>query len=118
MERLAAGYDVGLCGEPGYTKNNSIALSNKLFSFILAGVPPLMSDTPAQSAFAAEAGLNRFVYPIDDAAALANLLDRLLGAPDQLAAARAKVWQLGQRQYNWERERIALLDAVNSTAAI
>jgi hypothetical protein len=117
MERLAAVYDVGLVAETGHSGSKRMCLANKLFSFILAGIPPVMSDTPAHSAFAAEAGLRSLLYPIGDAAALANLLDWLLGAPDRLAAARAQVWDLGQRRYNWERERITLLDAVNSAAA-
>lgn len=104
MEILAADHDLGLCGEPGHTRNNRFALANKLFSFLLAGLPPLMSATPAQQRLAGEAGLADLVYPIDDAPALAALIDRLLGAPDQLSALREQVWRLGQEQYNWERE--------------
>ncbi len=112
MERLAAAYDLGLCGEPGHTPNNRLALSNKLFSYLLAGVPPLLSDTPAHRAFAAEAGLGGHLYPIDDHAALASRLDALLGDPDRLAGARAAAWRLAQERFNWEREAAALLRLV------
>ncbi len=104
MEILAAEYDLGLCGEPGHTRNNRRALANKLFSFLLAGLPPLMSATPAQHRFVTEAGFPELVYPIDNAQALAKLIDRLLGAPDQLATLRERMWCLGQERYNWERE--------------
>ena len=113
MERIAAGYDVGLCGEPGHTRNNALALSNKLFSYLLAGVPPLLSATPAHAAFAAEAGLDAQVYPIDDHAALSCRLDDLLGDPARLAAARAEAWRLG-RVYSWEREAEILLRLVET----
>ncbi|SFU47272.1 Glycosyltransferase involved in cell wall bisynthesis [Methylobacterium sp. 174MFSha1.1] len=104
MERLAAAYDLGLCGEPGHTRNNGLALSNKLFSYLAAGVPPVLSATPAQRAFAAETGLSDHLYPIDDHAALAARLDGLLGDPGRLAAARDAAWRLGRERFNWERE--------------
>lgn len=113
MERLAGGYDLGLAGEPGHTKNNRLALGNKLFSYLLAGVPPLMSDTPAQRAFAAEAGIGDQLYPIDDCHALAAALDRLLGDPILLAAVREQAYRLGQERFNWRQESAELLSAVS-----
>ncbi len=104
MERLSAAYDLGLASETLVSRNRQICLTNKLFSFLLAGLPPLLSDTPAQRQFAAEAGLTDLVYPIDDAQALAHLLDRYLLDPELLAATRARIWQLGQQRYSWESE--------------
>jgi glycosyltransferase involved in cell wall biosynthesis len=109
MEELAAVYDAGLCSETGHTTGRRLCLTNKLFTFLLAGVPPLLSDTPAQCRFAAEAGLSDLLYARGDPVALAALIDRLLGEPNRLAAARARAWQLGQERYNWERERTALV---------
>ena len=108
MERLAARHDLGLCAETGGTANRAVALTNKLFSYLLAGVPPLLSDIPAHRAFAAEAGLGDLLFPVDDSAALARLLDRLLGDPDRLAATRRTAWRLGRERYNWDREGAAL----------
>ena len=112
MEKLAAVHDVGLVAETGYNASRRLCLTNKLFSFLLAGIPPLMSDTPAHRAFAAEAGVTDLLYPIDDPMALAALIDRLLGDANGLAASRTQAWRLGQERYNWERERRALLAAV------
>jgi glycosyltransferase involved in cell wall biosynthesis len=109
MEELAAAYDVGLCSETGHTASRRLCLTNKLFTFLLAGIPPLLSDTSAQSRFAMEAGLSGLLYPRDDPDALAQLIDRLFGDPDRLAAARVQAWRLGQERYNWERERSTLL---------
>ena len=114
MEELAAAYDVGLCGETGHTTGRRLCLTNKLFTFLLAGIPPLLSDTPAQCRFAAEAGLSDLLYPGDNPAALAQLIDRLLGDPNRLAAARAQAWRLGQERYNWEREQQALIRCVRT----
>jgi glycosyltransferase involved in cell wall biosynthesis len=114
MEGLAAMYDLGLCGEPGHTSNNAMALSNKLFSYLLAGIPPLMSDTPAHRAFATEAGLADLIFPVDNSAALANLIDGLLGSPLRLSKARAQAWQLARERYNWDREKTIVVDTVRA----
>jgi glycosyltransferase involved in cell wall biosynthesis len=114
MERLAAAYDLGLCGEPGHTANNNNALSNKLFSFLLAGVPPLMSDTRAQTKFAIDAGIAYLIYPKENADALARLMDSLLNEPERLYAVRDKVWSLAQERYNWEQEEQTLLETVTA----
>lgn len=104
MERLASKFDLGLASEVGCSRNREICLSNKLFSFILAGLPPLLSDTLAQRQFASETDLLDLVYPVNNAPALTNLIDGLLGDPARLAAIREKVWRLGLNQYHWERE--------------
>jgi len=111
MEQLAAAYDVGLVAETGHTASRRLCLTNKLFSFLVAGIPPLMSDTPAHCRFAAEAGLTDLIYPGEDPAALAGLLDRLLGDETRLADGRGRTWRLGQERYNWERERGQLVEA-------
>jgi len=112
MEKLAAAYDVGLCSEPGHTRNNDLALSNKLFSYLIAGIPPLMSNTIGQRDFAKTCGLDELIYPVEDADALAQLFDRLLGDPAQLAQARARSWRLSRERYNWEMERGGFVEAV------
>jgi hypothetical protein len=118
MEQRAAAFDAGLCIETGHTASRRLCLTNKLFSFILAGIPPLLSDTPAHCRFAAEAGLTGFLYRRDDPAALASLLDGLLGDPARLAAARAEAWRLGQERYNWETEQATLIDMVGRSLGV
>jgi glycosyltransferase involved in cell wall biosynthesis len=112
MEELAAAYDLGFAGETAHTVSRGLCLTNKLFTYLLAGIPPLLSDTPAQIRFAKEAGLTELLYTRDNPAALAALLDGLLGDPARLAAARAQAWQLGRERYNWEREQGRLIDMV------
>jgi hypothetical protein len=111
MVRVASRFDVGLCSEPGHTKNSRIALTNKLFTYCLAGLPPLLSDIPAQTAFAEQSGLLDLVYRRNDATALSAIIDRSLEGR-RLEALRARVWKLGQEQWNWERESELLLSVV------
>lgn len=112
MAVLAAAYDLGLCAEPGHTRLNDVAVSNKLLTFLLAGVPPLMSATSGQLAFAGDAGLRDFIYPINDGQALAERLDTYLSDPARLAAARRQAWALGQTRYNWDHQSAVLLALV------
>src|SRR5206468_12035854 len=44
----AANFDIGFASEPGFSKNNSIALSNKLFTYIQCGLVVAVSNTQAQ----------------------------------------------------------------------
>ena len=114
MERLAAHYDLGLVAETGYSQNRAICLTNKLFSFLLAGLPPMISATPGQQAFACNCGLDDLVYEIDDAEMLASRMDEVLKSPDRLASLRAQCFALGQERYNWEKESEVLVDCVAS----
>jgi glycosyltransferase involved in cell wall biosynthesis len=113
MERLAAEYDVGLVGEPGHTENNSIALANKLFSFLLAGVPVVASDTQAHRVLA-DACRAIILYPAESSTELAKALDYLLLNPKALERARYESWAAGQCRYNWDLEQQKLVYTVSS----
>jgi glycosyltransferase involved in cell wall biosynthesis len=111
MERLAAEYDVGLAGEPGYTENNRIAVANKLFSYLLAGLPVMASDTEGHLEIAA-ASAAISIYPADNAEKLAAALDRLLLNPEALTRARHDSWEVAQSRYNWDIEQAKIINAV------
>lgn len=114
MERAGSDYDLGLAAETGVTANRSMCLTNKIFSFILSGLPPLMSDTPAQMSFAADAGLDDLTFPHDDPPQLATLMDRFLLDSLRLAEIRRYIWRIGQERYNWEAECGIIINNVKS----
>jgi glycosyltransferase involved in cell wall biosynthesis len=105
MERLAAAYDVGFVGETGHTLNRRVALCNKLFSYMLAGLPTVMSDIPAHADIVEQLGAAARLYRTDDAESLAAAFDDLFINPPQLANARAAAFELAHRRYNWDVER-------------
>lgn len=110
MESLASAHDIGLVVETGCTPNRRIALTNKLFTYCLAGIPMLLSDIPAHRAVQTEAGDAAQLFRCEDAASLADALDAwLLGSPAVLAEARAAAYSLGQNRWNWESEQRNLL---------
>src|SRR5262249_50848893 len=112
MVRLAASYDVGLASETWHTISRRIALTNKLFTYLLAGVPAALSSTPAQRAFTFETGDATRLYIADDPNSLATALDSLLENSAVLARARAAAFRLGQTRFNWEIEKVVLVDLV------
>jgi len=105
MVRLAAGYDVGLATENSYTLNRDICLTNKLFTYLLAGIPTLASDTTAQAEIAAEMPEAVLVYRQNNPQALAKKMDDLLLTSNRLSTARKTAWRMGQARYNWETEQ-------------
>ncbi len=114
MVSLAAEYDLGLATEVSTTVNRDICLTNKLFTYLLAGLPTLASATAAQYELAADLPDAVFVYPQQDARVLAEKMDELLLSPFRLASARRAAWQRGHRQFNWDLEKCTFLKLIES----
>jgi glycosyltransferase involved in cell wall biosynthesis len=114
MVDLAAPYDVGLATEPGLSENNRLALSNKAFTYMLAGLALVVSDTPGQRPIADDLANSALVFPPGDAEGLARGLRRWVDSPALLSAAKAASWQAAVRRWHWDHplERGALLDSV------
>ena len=111
MVRLAAEYDIGLSLETDVSENRCICLTNKIFTYLLAGVPVIMSDTLGQSLLAPDLGPAARLCGLDDPLGLAATLDDLAPAARLEEASRA-AWDLGRERYNWEREQQVLLESV------
>lgn len=107
-------YDVGLAVEPGFSANNRLALSNKAFTYILAGLAVVFTDTPGQRPLADDLGAGAWLYQPGDVAALARGLERWARDPQLLAQAKTAAWDAARRRWHWEHpaERGALLAAV------
>ena len=112
MERLASEYDIGFVGEPGQSESRRVALTNKIFTYLLAGIAVIASDIPAHLALVPVMGDSMHLFKAEDSQSLADVLDGLLLNPAALKAARKTAWRLGQEQFNWDVERQVLLTAV------
>lgn len=116
LPTLAADFDLGLSIEQCEPLNRSICLANKIFIYLLGGVPQLMSDTQAHLALEPELGPAAMVGNFSDPMALARRIDDYFADPTRIALARNTAWQLGQEKYNWEHEQKAFLAAVRKAA--
>ena len=113
MVKLARGYDAGLSCEDPAVLNHRLCLGNKIFTFLAAGMPVVLSRTPAQAALASELGDAALTYDSGDAAALASQLRRLAD-PEWRRVSRAAARAAAERRWHWEHplDRGALLDQI------
>ena len=114
MVRLASDYDIGLSIEPGRDTNNNICLGNKIFTCLLAGLPIILSKTPAQEALSHKLLEASIVIDINDPNAIARTLDTFFSNPTNLELSRAVAWKLGREVYNWDIEQNKFLDVVEN----
>ena len=112
MVEFAGQYDVGLSLEADISESRRRCLTNKIFTYLLAGRPILMSDTPAQAALAGDLGQAAALVSLSDPATIADQLDRWALAPEALQAAREAAWLHARTRYNWQVEQRAFLASV------
>jgi glycosyltransferase involved in cell wall biosynthesis len=114
MIDMCRGYDVGLAVEPGFSLNNRVALSNKAFTYMLAGLAVACTDTTGQRPLALDMGEGALLYAPGDVQALAAGLKRWANNKALLAQAKTAAWEAAKRRWHWEHpcEQGALLDAV------
>jgi glycosyltransferase involved in cell wall biosynthesis len=114
MVRIAAGYDLGLALELTEPPNRAICLTNKAFTYLLAGVPVVLSRTHAQEWLAREIGEAGILIDLNDATAIAARLDNILTNPQILVTARSIAWKLGRERFNWDIEQKVFLESVRN----
>ena len=112
MARLAAQHDVGIASEVDTTLNRDICLTNKIFTYLLAGIPILASSTTAQVELAQDLNGAMWCYPQNDSQSLAELIDKLLISDEDLSQARQRAFSYGQNKFNWDVESIKLLKII------
>ena len=110
MVKLAAGADIGLSLEQREPGNRNLCLTNKVFVYIAAGIPQLLSRTAAQEALAREIGAAGLLVDLEDAPAAAQKLDALLSNTEQMQFARAATTS-AQERFGWPVERAKLVEA-------
>jgi hypothetical protein len=113
MIELAHGYDLGVSTEDGAVLNHRLCLGNKIFTYLAAGIPVLLTSTPAQTRLAADLGVAATLYEPGDVDALASILQRWEGDPNLRCDAAQEARSAALRRWHWEHaeDRGALLSA-------
>jgi glycosyltransferase involved in cell wall biosynthesis len=114
----AAGFDVGLAVEPARDANNDMALSNKLFTYVLAGNAVVATATSAQRALFQNVAGAGALYAPGDVDGLAAVLRTWVIDRERVETARAAAWAHGSATFHWERERRGFLDTVTRVLAM
>jgi hypothetical protein len=113
----AAGYTAGLALEQRAPLNRDLCLTNKAFTFLLAGTPVIFSRTRAQKALAVELKDAAFSIDIDDTDTSASTLSRWLDDSSQQSAAREHAFRIGREFYHWDREKLKFLALVRDVTS-
>jgi glycosyltransferase involved in cell wall biosynthesis len=105
MTRLAHGYALGASIEIGESGNQRTCLGNKIFQYLLAGTPVLLTPTPAQCQLATLLGEAGLLLDLRDPPTAAPLLRDWLNDPVRRRRASARAWSLAREELNWDREQ-------------
>ncbi|HEV3063544.1 MAG TPA: glycosyltransferase [Vicinamibacterales bacterium] len=104
MVDLARGYDIGLATEASTPPNRQVCIPNKAFTYILAGVAVVMSDTPGMRHLGLDLGEGAALVRPDDVDALAAALGRWANDPHRLECAKRMAWSAAVRRWRWDHE--------------
>jgi glycosyltransferase involved in cell wall biosynthesis len=113
---FASQFDIGLAMEPGFSRNNDFALSNKLFTYMQGGLAIVASDTTAQSALLEQFPAIGATYKKGDAQSLAVVLSAYKKNRDKLQKSRVASWLLAKDNLNWKNESKKFLTLVQETS--
>lgn len=117
MVRLAAGADAGLAVEESWPRNHDLCLANKIFVYLLAGIPQVLSRTAAHEALAPDLGEAGILADFDQSEATARRLDDFFQDKSQMQAARATAWRLARERFCWDVERTKLVELFSRIAS-
>jgi glycosyltransferase involved in cell wall biosynthesis len=105
MVRDAAGYTAGLGLELCAPRNRDLCLTNKAFTYLLAGVPVILSRTRAQDRLAADLGDASLLIELKDEDRSARQLTDWLENTENQNKARVAARGLGRDRFNWDQEK-------------
>jgi glycogen(starch) synthase len=94
--------------------NGDVALPNKMFEYLHAGLPMVVSDSPEMAAFVREHHLGE-VAKVDDPAAWAAAIRQVLAHPARYRAGAEQRESL-RREWAWEAGERALLELYDQLA--
>jgi glycosyltransferase involved in cell wall biosynthesis len=117
MVRLAAEHDVMLGTQPGTELFNQMAIGNKVFTGMMAGLALALSDTIAHRQLATEVEGCGFLFRDGDVQSLASKLNGLLTGREKLDRMKENSWNRAETKFNWEEESKTLLWTVDEVLA-
>jgi glycosyltransferase involved in cell wall biosynthesis len=105
---------VGVVVFQATTRNNVLATPNKLFDYLVAGVPVVASDFPEMRRILDEVGGGVTCDPADTGA-LERAIDHLLSrSPDARAAERERLATMASERFGWPAQARLLVGAVEA----
>ncbi|AMR31815.1 hypothetical protein A0256_10480 [Mucilaginibacter sp. PAMC 26640] len=113
----ASQFDIGLAMETSVPFNRNICLTNKIFTYIQAGLALIASDTLAQQQLLSEyQGLGK-IYQNGNAAFLAEAISYYYHHPEELLKVRKNAIRVAREVLNWEEESQKYLALIKTKLA-
>jgi hypothetical protein len=97
-------YDVGLALERPENRNYSRTITNKVFTYLLAGLAIALTDTPGQREILDQVPAVGFLYPAGNPKVLAEKLGNWINNPGLLLTARQAAWDAARSKFCWDVE--------------
>jgi len=111
LENIAE-YDVGLSLEQPEPLNRDICVTNKLFLYLLAGIPVIATNTTGQCEILQQFPAAGFVFQSGDHVALAKIIRSLAEGPELVGRAGRAALRASETRWNWETEQQLLIKIV------
>lgn len=109
--------DVGAIPFQAVDRNNVLATPNKLFEYLAAGIPMIVSDFPELRRIVTETGAGLAVDTTSPRSLAAAITDLLEEPPDRRASRRASAQRAFETTYNWQAQAEGLLAAYDRIAS-
>jgi glycosyltransferase involved in cell wall biosynthesis len=111
LPMFSANFDIGLAVELSNPLNRDICLTNKIFTYLLAGNAIIFSDTKAQQKFniSNDAGL---IFSQNNVSDLVNCI-LYFKNKTFLQIQKSKNLKLAETKFNWQNESKKILEIVN-----
>ncbi|HTK05978.1 MAG TPA: glycosyltransferase [Ktedonobacteraceae bacterium] len=102
--------DIGLTiFKPGYTRSIRYCLPNKLFEYLMAGLPVLSSQLDAIADVFEQYGVGQ-ILPSLEPKDIAAAINSLLVDADALARMRKNAQEAAQKRFHWDVEKLSLVE--------
>jgi hypothetical protein len=105
---------MGLASEYSHNINRDLCLTNKIFTYLLAGNALVLSDTYAQKSFLNENPGIGLLYKQNSTEELTAVFKLYLSDSHLLQLHRQNALNLAKTKYNWDIEQNQFLDNVKS----
>jgi glycosyltransferase involved in cell wall biosynthesis len=102
--RTMSDFDIGLALERPGDPNYSLTITNKIFSYLLAGLPVVATETPGHLEAIGGIPTVSGSYTAGDPRALASRIEGWLHDPEALQVAQQSAWDLARERFCWDHE--------------
>jgi glycosyltransferase involved in cell wall biosynthesis len=109
-------FDVGLALERADHGNYSLTVTNKLFSYLLAGLAVAATDTPGHREVMEGIPATGFLYDAGNPGALANGLQNWIADRERLRAAQQAAWNAARERFCWDKEKEKFFNLLEPSA--